>query len=386
LEEEDTKHDCPICYDNAEDATVDGEKAEQCFECGQVFCGECKLQLLANFPNCPNCRAPFNVSVGEKVARILQLLERTPGRHTPKLTANAQFELGCWYNSGHNADLAFPVELPRDFVKAAKWYTLAADRGDADAQFKLGVLHANGDGVAQDWTEAARWQKLAAKQGRVEAQFNLALMYDNGNGVKRNFAQAARYYKLAAKQGFAHAQSNLALMYCTGQGVPEDHIEGARWYTLAAAQGYGNAQCNLGVMYECGDGVPQDVTKAAKWYKLAAAQKGRPDAQCNLGMLYAAGKGVPLDLTEAARLLKLAADQGQAGAGDTLSNVIHKGLFPAGTKVLLSGLKTVALNGKRGVTVARSGAAAPALGRIAVELEGGGGFKAIPYEKLRTIW
>jgi hypothetical protein len=60
-------------------------------------------------------------------------------------------------------------------------------------------------------------------------------------------------------------------------------------------------------------------------------------------------------------------------------------LFPPGTKVKLVGLKAAALNGKRGVVVARSGTAAPAPGRIAVELEGGGGTKAIPYEKLERI-
>jgi hypothetical protein len=60
-------------------------------------------------------------------------------------------------------------------------------------------------------------------------------------------------------------------------------------------------------------------------------------------------------------------------------------LFPPGTKVKLVGLKAAALNGKRGAVVARSGAAAPALGRIAVELEGGVGTKAIPYEKLERI-
>jgi hypothetical protein len=42
-------------------------------------------------------------------------------------------------------------------------------------------------------------------------------------------------------------------------------------------------------------------------------------------------------------------------------------------------------DGKCGVVVARSGTAAPALGRIAVELGGGVGTKAIPYEKLERI-
>jgi hypothetical protein len=84
-------------------------------------------------------------------------------------------------------------------------------------------------------------------------------------------------------------------------------------------------------------------------------------------------------------LFKLAAEQGFADAITNLGMALHQDLFPPGTKVTLVGLKAAALNGMRGVVVARSGAAAPALGRIAVELEGGGGTKAIPYEKLERI-
>jgi TPR repeat protein len=137
-------------------------------------------------------------------------------------------------------------------------------------------------------------------------------------------------------------------------------------------------------MYGNGEGVPQDFTEAVKWWRLAADQ-GHAGAQCNLGVKYAQGTGVQQDFTKAARLFKLAAEQGNATAITNLPIILHQHLFPPGTKVKLVGLKAVALNGKRGVVVARSGAAAPALGRIAVELEGGGGTKAIPYEKLQLL-
>jgi TPR repeat protein len=137
-------------------------------------------------------------------------------------------------------------------------------------------------------------------------------------------------------------------------------------------------------MYDKGEGVRQDYVEAVKWYRLAADQ-GRAIAQCALGGMYAAGAGVPQDFTKAARLFKLAAEQGNANAIANLPVILHQVLFTPGTKVKLVGLKAVALNGKRGVVVARSGAAAPALGRIAVELEGEGGTKAIPYEKLERI-
>jgi len=43
-----------------------------------------------------------------------------------------------------------------------QWYTRAADAGDAGAQFCLGHMYANGEGVAQDYAVAARWYLAAA--------------------------------------------------------------------------------------------------------------------------------------------------------------------------------------------------------------------------------
>ena len=59
----------------------------------------------------------------------------------------------------------------------------AADQGNADAQFNLGVMYAEGRGVPRDDAEAARWYRCAADQGEAAAQFNLGLMYAKGEGV-----------------------------------------------------------------------------------------------------------------------------------------------------------------------------------------------------------
>jgi hypothetical protein len=48
--------------------------------------------------------------------------------------------------------------------RAARLYRLAADQGRAEAQYNLGVMHANGQGVAQDDAEAVRLYRLAADQ------------------------------------------------------------------------------------------------------------------------------------------------------------------------------------------------------------------------------
>ena len=58
-----------------------------------------------------------------------------------------------------------------------------AERGVADAQFSLGLRHANGKGAAQDYAQAEHWYRKAAGQNHALAQFNLGIMHANGQGV-----------------------------------------------------------------------------------------------------------------------------------------------------------------------------------------------------------
>ncbi len=51
----------------------------------------------------------------------------------------------------------------------------AAEQGDAEAQYSLGVCYAYGKGVEQDYKEAVKWYTAAAEQGHVKAQFNLGV-------------------------------------------------------------------------------------------------------------------------------------------------------------------------------------------------------------------
>jgi uncharacterized protein len=106
----------------------------------------------------------------------------------------------------------------------AEWLPLA-EQGNAVAQFNLGVMYDDGEGVPQNDAEAVKWYKLAAEQGDADAQYNLGVMYDDGEGVPQNDAEAVKWYKLAADQGNAKAQSNLGVMYANGEGVPQNDAE-----------------------------------------------------------------------------------------------------------------------------------------------------------------
>ena len=66
---------------------------------------------------------------------------------------------------------------------AAEWYRKAADQGDADAQYKLGLFYENGYGVTQDKEQAMQWYKKAAEQGNESAKSAIDRMQSSGMGT-----------------------------------------------------------------------------------------------------------------------------------------------------------------------------------------------------------
>ena len=50
-------------------------------------------------------------------------------------------------------------------AEAVHWYRKAADQGDAEAQFYLGVCYDNGQGVPKDETEAVKWYRRPPSRG-----------------------------------------------------------------------------------------------------------------------------------------------------------------------------------------------------------------------------
>jgi len=122
----------------------------------------------------------------------------------------------------------------KDPVQATK---SKADQGDAKAQYNLGNMYADGEGVAKNEAEAVKWYRKAADQGLAEAQFNLGNMYREGLGVVKDEAEAVKLYRKAAEQGDADAQFNLGVSYAKGLGVVKDEAEAYKWYLLAGAQG-----------------------------------------------------------------------------------------------------------------------------------------------------
>ncbi|USA54693.1 sel1 repeat family protein [Acinetobacter sp. C32I] len=98
-----------------------------------------------------------------------------------------------------------------------KALTEAAEQGDVEAQYNLGAMYADGDGVEQNDAKAFEWFQKAANQGEASAQYNLAVMYDNGKGIEKDIKQAYYWYFKAAEQGDLDAQHHLRMSYLLKQ-------------------------------------------------------------------------------------------------------------------------------------------------------------------------
>jgi len=223
--------------------------------------------------------------------------------------ADAQHKLGTMYREGRG--------VTRDYAQAVVWFRKAAEQGHAGAQNSLGSMYRDGDGVARDDAQALAWIRKAVDQGDARAHSNLGWMYENGRGVARDYAQAVAWYRKAADQGYVPAQFNVGTMYASGKGVRRDDAQAVAWFRKAADQGHAEAQASLGVMYATGRGVTLDYAQAVALFRQAANQ-GSADAQNNLGTAYLNGQGVPRDHAQAAIWLRKAADQGNAHARDKL--------------------------------------------------------------------
>jgi|GEM_PF-2564724 len=147
--------------------------------------------------------------------------------------------------AGHFAKGAEAL-ISGDFITALSELRPLAEQGDARAQYNLGVMYGNGNGVLKDNKICLKWYTLAAEQGHADAQYNLGAMWDNGKGIVESNQAAVKWYTLAAKQGDADAQYNLGAMWDNGKGIVESNQAAVKWYTLAVEQGHLGAQLLAG--------------------------------------------------------------------------------------------------------------------------------------------
>ncbi|MBR0930459.1 sel1 repeat family protein [Bradyrhizobium diazoefficiens] len=177
-----------------------------------------------------------------------------------------------------------PSPAPQETSLSALQY--AAEGGHPIAQWKLGRMYANGDGVAQDDLRAFEYfsrianahaeDSPSAPQAQIVANafVELGRYYLSGipnSKVKSDPERAREMFSYAASYfGNADAQYDLARLYLkTSDASREDFRYGARWLGLAAQKGQHEAQALLGQMLFNGDRLPRQAARGLMWLTLA---------------------------------------------------------------------------------------------------------------------
>lgn len=146
----------------------------------------------------------------------------------------SQYNLACFYLQQQNFDMAY------------KWCVLAAAQHYIKAESLLGRLHLTG--FNKDYTAASQWLSLAAERGDVNAQYYLGILYMDGLGVQQDYSIALRLLLLAIKQGCTVAQTDIGYLFLQ-PGQHQDFIEARKWFLLAADNKDTMAQFHMGYIY-----------------------------------------------------------------------------------------------------------------------------------------
>lgn len=157
----------------------------------------------------------------------------------------------------------------------------------------------------EDYEAAVKLYVPRAYAGDAEAQYRLGLMHRFGWGVDKDIELAVRFLGTAAEKQHVGALAELGTMYRLGRGVPEDPARALDLLTRAAARGHGIAQLAVGRMHRDGTGTARDLVQAWAWFTLAG------ENQVMDGFAYRGEIQRDMNEDQMAQAKKLAADRRQ---------------------------------------------------------------------------
>jgi TPR repeat protein len=167
-----------------------------------------------------------------KARRILEPL-------ADKGDAEALYWTGTMYSQGRG--------YKADCREAAYRYEQAVRQGYPDAAFSLGFLLYYGAGASAadcemipDHEKAAPWLLRAARMGKPRAEFLVGRMYMNGDGLRKSTDDAFDWLEKAADGGIGEAQFDLGLLYARVGNYRKSYF----WFRVLSRSGYPGASQN----------------------------------------------------------------------------------------------------------------------------------------------
>lgn len=151
-------------------------------------------------------------------------------------------------NLGHIPAYSMVADIyykKKNYKKAWKWYTKAAEEGDSIGQYYVGCFYWEGIHVQKSIYHALEYYEKAAEQGLPQAIMAIADCYNDGIGYDIDKQKALEYYKCAADMGYVEAQYRLGIYFHNGENGNKDVVQAAYWYKKAYLQGRDGAKLKL---------------------------------------------------------------------------------------------------------------------------------------------
>ena len=193
--------ECPICF---LPLPLLPSKSMLAVCCSKSICMGCsyansKREIEGGLePRCAFCREPLARSEEEADKRVMERIKKN--------CPAAMCHMGKKRYKG------------RDFETAMKYYTKAAELGDANAHYSLSLRYEDGQGVEKDMKKHVYHLEQAAIGGHPWARHNLGI-YEGSNG---RFERARRHFIIAANLGVHESLEGIKKLYAYGDASKED--------------------------------------------------------------------------------------------------------------------------------------------------------------------
>ena len=208
----------------------------------------------------------------------------------------------------------FGIVVKRDFDVAAKWYEKAMAHGHGASAIMLADRYETGSGgVPRDGARAFQLNRRAAELGEAEGEYRLGLAYATGDQVPQDWQQAREWYEKAMAHGSLTAATNLGNIHILGRGVPVDLDKAMQILRKPAENGVVVAQCSLGVALR-NQGKDQE---GLAWIR-RSAEGGYPLAMHKWALAQWQGwGGIPVDWPAGLKWAQAGAHAGSLDSGVT---------------------------------------------------------------------
>ncbi|MFM7182974.1 MAG: hypothetical protein ACKO2G_16135 [Verrucomicrobiales bacterium] len=219
-------------------------------------------------------------------------------------------------------------KIGRKTPEATSWFEKAASTNNAAALYLLGQVREQGTkGVVEADPKAARELYVkAAAQNHGPSILRLGFLTERGLGGDADLAVAVKHYRKAAELGEAGAYFNLGVLTQKGEGgLEKSDSEAFRLFLQGALRGFAPAANLVGTAYRAGLGVSPDIIAAAAWFS-RAAEAGETNAMISLAEMMLSNQGIPFNAELLGQLTQRAFSAGNPRAGLLLGKMAERGV------------------------------------------------------------